>query len=329
MLRAYHTTLPNGTEYRQKIGVMAPFNGQINLLTNLLKDYAFEIDPELEKLVNAGFSKKELLIEKCRFLEQLEILTINKAQGRQKEVMIIDTTIDFSKHYAIDDPRKINVALTRPEEKRVIITSFNNFPPQQGCWIPRLCKHHIDNNEVIKTKKTVDVEQIVWLDRINMGDIETLTKESPKTNNKQLKLQIKEAFKVNESDFIEDKNLKKIREEIEKKIEAYIKGRYFKLDSRETEEFLKGLREDVSSLDKEIKKTKLEEGGLRKNKEKEAFIEKLPKKSEVRDVSQIPDEAFDKLSVDEIDEIFPQFKRIILEREKKRRNSERAKRKRW
>ena len=87
------------------IGVICPFNAQIKLLEDC---------PELQRYRREG----------------LEINTIDKYQGRDKEAMIISFVRSNRKGRVgrlLEDKRRINVALTRAKKKMILLGSFSTL----------------------------------------------------------------------------------------------------------------------------------------------------------------------------------------------------------
>jgi hypothetical protein len=106
--------------YRNEIGIITPFNSQHNLLKNFLFENS-EIDPTFRKM-DKPFETILRIPEIFQWIDDIEIGTINKYQGRQKNVIIFDLTVNNS-HIAIEDLNKLNVVLTRPRNKIIIIGS--------------------------------------------------------------------------------------------------------------------------------------------------------------------------------------------------------------
>jgi len=55
----------------------------------------------------------------------MEIDTIHKYQGREKEIIIL-TTVSDKKDDFMDNPNLLNVAVSRAEHKLIVIVSGNN-----------------------------------------------------------------------------------------------------------------------------------------------------------------------------------------------------------
>ena len=117
-------------DYRSKIGIISPFNYQVDILEKFIFEYP-EYDPFYKEnfLDNDPVSCLFRFIETFNLKEELEIGTVNKYQGREKDIIIYDFTYwlkDHNKkfHPALSDKHKLNVALTRAKSKLVIIGSF-------------------------------------------------------------------------------------------------------------------------------------------------------------------------------------------------------------
>ena len=117
-------------EYRSRIGIISPFNYQVDLLEKFIFEHP-EHDPYFRDylLDNDPVSSLFRFIELFNLKDELEIGTVNKYQGREKDIIIYDFTYwlkDHSKKYhtALRDANKLNVALTRAKSKLVIVGSF-------------------------------------------------------------------------------------------------------------------------------------------------------------------------------------------------------------
>jgi hypothetical protein len=117
-------------EYRSKIGIISPFNYQVDLLEKFIFEH-----PEYDPYFKENFLDSDPVSSLFRFIElfnlkdELEIGTVNKYQGREKDIIIYDFTYwlkDHSKKYhpALRDVNKLNVALTRAKSKLIIVGSF-------------------------------------------------------------------------------------------------------------------------------------------------------------------------------------------------------------
>jgi len=116
--------------YRSKIGIISPFNYQVDLLEKFIFEH-----PEYDPYFKENFLDSDPVSSLFRFIElfnlkdELEIGTVNKYQGREKDIIIYDFTYwlkDHSKKYhpALRDVNKLNVALTRAKSKLIIVGSF-------------------------------------------------------------------------------------------------------------------------------------------------------------------------------------------------------------
>jgi len=118
-----------GTEYRKRIGIISPFNYQVDLL----QKYIFE-HPDIDPYFRHTFSKPDPIasifefIEIFNLLDELEIATVHKYQGREKDIIIFDLTYwGDKKSHALNNENELNVALTRPKIKLIIVGSFFNI----------------------------------------------------------------------------------------------------------------------------------------------------------------------------------------------------------
>ncbi|MDH7506795.1 MAG: AAA domain-containing protein, partial [Candidatus Thermoplasmatota archaeon] len=129
-LNAFYKNPDFRKDYRNKIGIISPFNYQVDLLEKFIFEHP-EFDPFYKEnfLDNNPVSLLFRFIEKFNLKDELEIGTVNKYQGREKDIIIYDFTYwlkDHSKQYhpALKDPHKLNVALTRAKSKLIIVGSF-------------------------------------------------------------------------------------------------------------------------------------------------------------------------------------------------------------
>jgi superfamily I DNA and/or RNA helicase len=124
ILHLFYKNLSNHEDfknsYRNEIGIITPFNSQYNLLKNFLFENS-DIDPKFRKM-DRPFEAILRIPEIFQWIDDIEIGTINKYQGRQKNIIIFDLTVNSS-HAAIEDLNKLNVVLTRPRNKMIIIGS--------------------------------------------------------------------------------------------------------------------------------------------------------------------------------------------------------------
>lgn len=78
--------IPNKVSNLKEIGIIAPYNNQVDALRNVFKDMNIEVD------------------------------TVHKYQGREKEHIIISTVDDQISDF-VDDPYLINVAVSRAKKE--------------------------------------------------------------------------------------------------------------------------------------------------------------------------------------------------------------------
>lgn len=126
ILHLFYKNLSNHEDfknsYRSQIGIITPFNAQHNLLKNFLFENS-DIDPKIRKM-DKPFEKILSIPQIFQWMDDIEIGTINKYQGRQKDIIIFDLTVN-NPHISIEDLNKLNVTLTRPRNKIIIIGSSN------------------------------------------------------------------------------------------------------------------------------------------------------------------------------------------------------------
>lgn len=89
--------LPELTCPHTEIGIISPYRNQVALLKNVIRD------PEIE------------------------IATVHKFQGREKDVIIFSTTDDLVTEFS-DDPNLLNVAVSRAKKQLIIVTSETEQP---------------------------------------------------------------------------------------------------------------------------------------------------------------------------------------------------------
>ncbi len=129
-LNAFYTNSEFKKDYRYRIGIISPFNYQVDLI----EKFIFE-NPEFDPYYKENFLDNDPVSLLFRFIEtfnlkdDIEIGTVNKYQGREKDIIIYDFTYwlkDHTKQYhpALKDVNKLNVALTRAKSKLIIVGSF-------------------------------------------------------------------------------------------------------------------------------------------------------------------------------------------------------------
>ena len=91
-----------------QIGVITPFRLQVNTIKSSLYSSIGEEFPNI--------------------LDELQIDTIDRFQGSQKEIILISLcSSDLNNNFLIKDLRRLNVALTRPRFKRIILGNLQSF----------------------------------------------------------------------------------------------------------------------------------------------------------------------------------------------------------
>tara|TARA_Y100000031_G_scaffold44005_1_gene50453 strand:- start:177 stop:812 length:636 start_codon:yes stop_codon:yes gene_type:complete len=91
-----------------QIGIITPFRLQVNTIKSSLFSNLGEEYPEI--------------------LDELQIDTIDRFQGSQKDIILISLCSGDSKNnFLIKNLRRLNVALTRPRFKRIILGDLQSF----------------------------------------------------------------------------------------------------------------------------------------------------------------------------------------------------------
>lgn len=114
-----------------------------------------EILPELSKKVNvqdigiiSPYREQKNNIEKK--IDEIQIDTVHKFQGREKEAVVI-TTVDNEISEFVDDPKMLNVAITRAKRYLRVVASGNK--ENEGTNVDDLIKYiQYSNFEVTKSK---------------------------------------------------------------------------------------------------------------------------------------------------------------------------------
>ncbi len=88
--------MPQITVSKEEIGIIAPYNNQVNAITKV-------VDSEID------------------------VATVHKFQGREKDVIII-TTVDDEISEFVDDPNLLNVAVSRAKNQLVLVVTGNDIP---------------------------------------------------------------------------------------------------------------------------------------------------------------------------------------------------------
>ena len=102
--------------------------------------------------------KKEL---EARFGKELKVDTIHKFQGREEEAIIL-TTVDNEIGEFVDDPKMLNVAVTRAKRfLRVVVSDSEN---NVGTNIDDLIKYIQYNNFEVVESKTKSIYDMIQSD---------------------------------------------------------------------------------------------------------------------------------------------------------------------
>jgi superfamily I DNA and/or RNA helicase len=207
ILHLFYENLSNHEDfknsYRSKIGIITPFNAQHNLLKNFLFENS-EIDPKFRKM-DKPFEKILRIPEIFQWIDDIEVGTINKYQGRQKDIIIFDLTVDNS-HVSIEDLNKLNVVLTRPRNKIIIIGSSRI----NSRWINEL-KNYVNFVSIPSSNMQSIYERIDKLTKIcdrmnNLDNIKTRISKIEKESEKQVLIDwIKELHPEIEIEYISER----------------------------------------------------------------------------------------------------------------------------
>ena len=107
--------LPQIKNISNDIGIIAPYRNQVNALREFIKDDTIEID------------------------------TVHKFQGREKDVIIISMVDDYITEFS-DNPNLLNVAVSRAKKYLIVVTSGNEYPAGSnlGDLIGYMCYNNCD-----------------------------------------------------------------------------------------------------------------------------------------------------------------------------------------
>jgi hypothetical protein len=116
LVRDYVHMLINAGVQPHQIGIITPYNGQLELLRELLKFGEKQTD---EKVTTATTNQNSKQIS----LEGLEIRTVDGFQGGEKECIILSLVRSNDKREVgfLADSRRINVAVTRARRQLTLI----------------------------------------------------------------------------------------------------------------------------------------------------------------------------------------------------------------
>lgn len=151
VLRAYVTT--KGNHARGHVNYR-----QIDVIEKeIISELTKEIDIKDIGVISPYRDQKKELDKK--FDEQLKIDTIHKFQGREEEAIII-TTVDNEIGEFVDDPKMLNVAVTRAKKYLRLVVSDNEN--NQGTNIDDLLKYIQYNNFEIVQSKTKSIYDLLY-----------------------------------------------------------------------------------------------------------------------------------------------------------------------
>ncbi|CAG8457573.1 4873_t:CDS:10 [Acaulospora colombiana] len=150
-----------GGVHRKEIGIITPFRHQIKLLTQKFKD-----------------------------LPDIEISTVDRFQGREKEVIVmslVKANTDYKVSDILKDYRRLNVAITRARSKLIIFGSKSTVSASE------LMRHIIDHIESAQMVYKLDDKNAPHLHVIPKIDVSPEVIEKKSKVDKQLPRQHKNA----------------------------------------------------------------------------------------------------------------------------------------
>lgn len=120
--------MPQITASKEEIGIIAPYNNQVNAMTKV-------VDSEID------------------------VATVHKFQGREKDVIII-TTVDDEISEFVDDPNLLNVAVSRAKNQLVLVVTGNDIPDSSN--IKDLISYIEYNNFVVVESEVYSVFDFLY-----------------------------------------------------------------------------------------------------------------------------------------------------------------------
>ena len=120
--------MPQITAPKEKVGIIAPYNNQVDAM-------AKSVDKEID------------------------VATVHKFQGREKDVIII-TTVDDEISEFVDDPNLLNVAVSRAKNQLVLVVTGNDIP--DGSNIKDLISYIEYNNFIVVESEIYSVFDFLY-----------------------------------------------------------------------------------------------------------------------------------------------------------------------
>lgn len=127
-----------------------------------------EVIPELTKHISDGdigiispYRAQKSLLEKDLREKDLQIDTVHKFQGREKDAIIV-TTVDNEISEFVNDPKMLNVAITRAKKYLRVVVSNNE--KNEGSNISDLLKYIRYNNLEIVQSKLKSIYDLLYKD---------------------------------------------------------------------------------------------------------------------------------------------------------------------
>ncbi len=178
---SFYRNKTEGFSIIKEIGVISLFNFHIQILKRWFWDNSnklleldkinLEIEINDKKYSELMKSIENIIKIKYRiwFLDNLEIGTVEKFQGREKKIIITNTVYNpvytyVENHIAFSDYKKLNVILTRAKDYHFIISK--DFEYKTGFFIDLLSnnsKHYVYKNHKMQLK---DIEDTLLFDQL-------------------------------------------------------------------------------------------------------------------------------------------------------------------
>lgn len=121
--------MPKITSTPEEIGVIAPYNNQVDSINKSISN------------------------------SKIEVATVHKFQGREKDVIIL-STVDDSIGNFVDDPNLLNVAVSRAKKSFVLVVTGNEIP--EGYNIKDLISYIEYNNFAVTDSKVRSVFDFLY-----------------------------------------------------------------------------------------------------------------------------------------------------------------------
>ncbi len=117
----------------KNVGIIAPYRKQVNALVEQISE-----EDKTEEQIELEKQLKEL--QEAFVGTEIEVDTVHKFQGREKDTIIL-TTVDDKYSAFSDDPNLLNVAISRAQKRFILVTSGNE--PTKGSNMGELISYAI------------------------------------------------------------------------------------------------------------------------------------------------------------------------------------------